>query len=83
LGPACQKIFHVNLEIGIGTPQIESYTSSGKSIKKAQHAVAELALEKTKFTNFKKNFTLNEPDSPSKLNYKIHSKNHITFNYSK
>ncbi|KAK6186777.1 hypothetical protein SNE40_006053 [Patella caerulea] len=43
-GPAHQKLFHVKLKLGE-----EEYSASGQSIKKAQHAVASLALEKTSF----------------------------------
>lgn len=53
-GPPHQKIFVVNLKLGD-----EQYTASGQSIKKAQHAAAELALQKT-------NFILPEPKSKVK-----------------
>ncbi|ESP03356.1 hypothetical protein LOTGIDRAFT_82984, partial [Lottia gigantea] len=43
-GPAHQKLFYVKLKLGE-----EEYSASGQSIKKAQHAVASLSLEKTAF----------------------------------
>jgi len=43
-GPAHLKTFIVNLKLGD-----EEYTASGQSIKKAQHAAAQLALENTNF----------------------------------
>ena len=44
-GPAHKKNFLVCLKIGDG----EEYTATGPSIKKAQHAAAAIALEKTQF----------------------------------
>merc|ERR1719189_1719829 len=44
-GPAHKKTFTVNLKIG----DTEEYVASGPSIKKAQHAAAAIALEKTQF----------------------------------
>ncbi|XP_052762983.1 double-stranded RNA-binding protein Staufen homolog isoform X2 [Mya arenaria] len=44
-GPAHKKTFFVKLQIG----DKENYSASGPSIKKAQHAAAEIALEKTEF----------------------------------
>ncbi|XP_046444046.1 double-stranded RNA-binding protein Staufen homolog isoform X1 [Daphnia pulex] len=43
-GPAHQKTFVVNLKLGE-----EQYSATGQSIKKAQHAAAELALKKTDY----------------------------------
>ena len=37
------------LKLGIDSENEESYTAQGSSIKKTQHAAAELALKKTKF----------------------------------
>ncbi|KAL3892074.1 hypothetical protein ACJMK2_004311 [Sinanodonta woodiana] len=42
-GPAHKKTFYVKLQLG----ENEDYASSGPSIKKAQHAAAKMALEKT------------------------------------
>ncbi|CAG0899314.1 unnamed protein product [Cyprideis torosa] len=42
-GPAHAKVFNVTLSLG----GIETFTASGPSIKKAQHAAAALALEQT------------------------------------
>ena len=44
-GPAHKKNFLVCLKIG----EAEEYTATGPSIKKAQHAAAAIALEKTQF----------------------------------
>ncbi|KAL4217768.1 Double-stranded RNA-binding protein Staufen 1 [Mactra antiquata] len=44
-GPAHKKTFFVKLKIG----DKEEYSSSGASIKKAQHAAAAIALDKTEF----------------------------------
>ena len=44
-GPAHKKTFTVSLKIG----DKEDYLASGPSIKKAQHAAAAIALEKTQF----------------------------------
>ena len=44
-GPAHKKNFYVKLQIG----EKEEYSASGPSIKKAQHAAASIALEKTEF----------------------------------
>ncbi|XP_060604773.1 double-stranded RNA-binding protein Staufen homolog isoform X2 [Ruditapes philippinarum] len=44
-GPAHKKTFFVKLQIG----DKEEYSASGPSIKKAQHAAAGIALEKTEF----------------------------------
>lgn len=44
-GPAHKKTFFVKLQIG----DREEYSASGASIKKAQHAAAAIALEKTEF----------------------------------
>ena len=43
-GPAHKKSFTVCLKLG----DVEEYMASGPSIKKAQHAAAAIALEKTK-----------------------------------
>jgi len=43
-GPAHKKIFYVKLKLGE-----EEYAASGPSIKKAQHAAAAVALEKTQY----------------------------------
>ena len=43
-GPAHKKTFTVCLKLG----DVEEYIASGPSIKKAQHAAAAIALEKTK-----------------------------------
>eukprot|EP00918_Siedleckia_nematoides_P062235 GHVU01135745.1.p1 GENE.GHVU01135745.1~~GHVU01135745.1.p1 ORF type:complete len:804 (+),score=103.17 GHVU01135745.1:117-2414(+) len=43
-GPAHKKIFYVKLKLGE-----EEYAASGASIKKAQHAAAAVALEKTQY----------------------------------
>jgi len=43
-GPAHKKSFVVKLKLGEG---VEEYTASGPSIKKAHHAAAAIALEKT------------------------------------
>ena len=43
LGPAHKKSFTVCLKLG----DAEEYIASGPSIKKAQHAAAAIALEKT------------------------------------
>lgn len=43
-GPAHKKTFYVKLKLG----QEEEYSASGPSIKKAQHAAAEIALKETK-----------------------------------
>ncbi|KAI9552256.1 hypothetical protein GHT06_022618 [Daphnia sinensis] len=59
-GPPHQKMFVVNLKLGD-----EQYTASGQSIKKAQHAAAELALQKT-------NFILPEPKN--KVKHPVSSK---------
>ncbi|CAF0921654.1 unnamed protein product [Brachionus calyciflorus] len=48
-GPAHKKTFYVQLKLGVGLPEEESYQSSGNSIKKAQHKAAEIALNETKF----------------------------------
>lgn len=44
-GPAHKKNFFVKLQLG----EKEEYSASGASIKKAQHAAAAIALEKTEF----------------------------------
>lgn len=44
-GPAHKKTFFVKLQIG----DREEYSASGPSIKKAQHAAAAIALEKTEY----------------------------------
>lgn len=46
-GPAHKKTFTVCLKLG--GDMTEEYLASGPSIKKAQHAAAAVALEKTKF----------------------------------
>ena len=43
-GPAHKKSFVVKLKLGEG---VEEYIASGPSIKKAHHAAAAIALEKT------------------------------------
>lgn len=43
-GPAHKKNFSVCLKLG----DLEEYMATGASIKKAQHAAAAIALEKTK-----------------------------------
>jgi len=49
IGPAHKKTFYVALKLGVGTEQEETFSSNGSSIKKAQHAAAEIALKNTKF----------------------------------
>jgi hypothetical protein len=49
IGPAHKKVFFVSLKLGIGTENEETFTGNGTSIKKAQHAAAEIALKETKF----------------------------------
>ena len=44
-GPAHKKTFFVKLQIG----EIEEYSASGPSIKKAQHAAAAIALEDSEY----------------------------------
>jgi double-stranded RNA-binding protein Staufen len=44
-GPAHKKTFFVKLKLG----ETEEFSSSGPSIKKAQHAAAKVALEQTKY----------------------------------
>ncbi|KAK3600571.1 hypothetical protein CHS0354_003509 [Potamilus streckersoni] len=44
-GPAHKKTFYVKLQLG----ENEDYSASGPSIKKAQHAAAKMALEKTSY----------------------------------
>ena len=44
-GPAHKKVFYVQLKLGDN----EEYSASGPSIKKAQHAAAGQALEKTAY----------------------------------
>jgi hypothetical protein len=51
IGPAHKKMFFVSLKLGIGTENEETYTGNGTSIKKAQHAAAEIALKETKFNH--------------------------------
>lgn len=46
-GPAHKKIFYVQLKLG----DTEEYAASGPSIKKAQHAAAAEALEKSAFNH--------------------------------
>ena len=49
IGPAHKKKFFVQLKLDIGGENEEAFTANGTSIKKAQHAAAELALKQTKF----------------------------------
>jgi double-stranded RNA-binding protein Staufen len=49
IGPAHKKKFYVALKLGVGTEHEETFSSNGSSIKKAQHAAAEIALKDTKF----------------------------------
>ncbi|XP_055997431.1 double-stranded RNA-binding protein Staufen homolog isoform X2 [Ostrea edulis] len=56
-GPAHKKTFYVQLKLG----DTEEYAASGPSIKKAQHAAAAEALEKTTFTH--------PPSKPNKPNH--------------
>jgi double-stranded RNA-binding protein Staufen len=56
-GPAHKKTFFVQLKLG----DTEEYAASGPSIKKAQHAAAAEALEKTTFTH--------PPSKPIKPNH--------------
>jgi hypothetical protein len=49
IGPAHKKKFYVALKLGVGTEHEETFSSNGSSIKKAQHAAAEMALKTTKF----------------------------------
>ena len=44
-GPAHKKNFYMKLQLG----EKEEYSASGPSIKKAQHAAASIALEKTEY----------------------------------
>lgn len=46
IGPAHKKTFYVTLKLD-GT---EEYTAQGSSIKKAQHAAAQIALDNTKYS---------------------------------
>lgn len=55
-GPAHKKTFYVKLKLGE-----EEYSASGPSIKKAQHAAADCALEKTQY----KHPPLKPPRNPS------------------
>ncbi|RNA23404.1 double-stranded RNA-binding Staufen -like protein [Brachionus plicatilis] len=48
-GPAHKKTFYVQLKLGAGTSEEESYEANGSSIKKAQHKAAEMALNETKY----------------------------------
>ncbi|KAK3088569.1 hypothetical protein FSP39_020726 [Pinctada imbricata] len=45
-GPAHKKVFYVQLKLG----DSEEYSANGPSIKKAQHAAASQALQKTSYT---------------------------------
>ena len=54
-GPAHIKKFFVKLQLGE-----EEYSASGPSIKKAQHAAAAIALEKTQYSH--------PPPRPAKRN---------------
>ena len=47
-GPAHMKTFTVLLQLGVDDHS-EEYQAAGPSIKKAQHAAAQLALEKTNY----------------------------------
>lgn len=49
IGPAHKKVFYIMLKLGIGTENEEVYEAQGSSIKKTQHAAADLALKQTKF----------------------------------
>lgn len=49
IGPAHKKVFYVQLKLGVGTDQVETYVSHNTSIKRAQQSVAEIALKETKF----------------------------------
>jgi hypothetical protein len=59
------------LKLGIETDNEESYTAQGSSIKKTQHAAAELAIKQTKFKipikRAIKTSSNNEESSPSSL----------------
>jgi len=46
-GPAHKKTFYVQLKLG----DKEEYSENGPSIKKAQHAAAAIALEKTSYAH--------------------------------
>ena len=71
IGPAHKKTFFVQLKLGAGSENEESYTANSTSIKKAQHAAAEIALSQTKFKkpvyNAKK--TLNDPNKLKNFNF--------------
>lgn len=66
IGPAHKKTFFVQLKLGAGSENEESYTANSTSIKKAQHAAAEIALSQTKFKkpvyNAKKTLNSNDPN---------------------
>ena len=49
IGPAHKKKFFVALKLDIGGEKEETFSANSTSIKKAQHAAAELALKQTKF----------------------------------
>ena len=49
IGPAHKKKFFVSLKLGLGNDNEETFTANSTSIKKAQHAAAELALKQTKY----------------------------------
>jgi hypothetical protein len=69
IGPAHKKTFFVTLKLSAGTENEESYTGIGSSIKKSQHAAAELALKQTKFkkpTQREKEATPNESNENQK-----------------
>ena len=66
IGPAHKKTFFIQLKLGSDTDNEEAYTASGSSIKKTQHAAAELALKNTKFKKPEKRDITNF-DSTSEL----------------
>jgi hypothetical protein len=77
IGPAHKKTFYVTLKLGVGTENEESYTGIGSSIKKSQHAAAELALKQTKF---KKPIREKGESNDSKENEKDKTVNDIKIN---
>ncbi len=65
IGPAHKKTFFVQLKLGVGSETEESYSANSTSIKKAQHAAAEIALSQTKFKKpvySKKTLQTNDPN---------------------
>ena len=74
IGPAHKKKFFVSLKLDIGGDREESFTANSTSIKKAQHAAAEIALKQTKFKKsvsrsdkLRSSFEENLTDDPAKV----------------